>query len=78
MENRPDQREVGFVTDDEVQYGAEEISLEQDLRPELASVSAWIATQTAGQTLEDGTEDDEGSDIGSVDLRTMSNGFKDD
>ena len=41
----------------------------------IASVNAWIAAQTAGQVHE--AEDDEVSDIGSVDLGTTSDGFGD-
>jgi len=78
----PEQPEADLVNDDGINYGAEEVELEEDLKAELAAEEAKAggedeemagAEETAGAK-----EEDEDSDAGSEDLEAESSGSEDE
>lgn len=81
----PEQPEADTVEDDGVNYGAEEVELEEGLRAELAAAEASKegedeemagADDTAGA--KDKDDDDDDDDAGSEDLEAESSGSEDE
>lgn len=78
----PEQPEADIVEDDGVNYGAEEVELEEGLKAELAAAEAEKgedeemagADETAGPKV----KDDDDSDAGSEDLEAESSGSDDE
>ena len=75
----PDQPEADIGTDEGLNYGAEEVELEEGLKAELAQLPAEEDEEMegAGETAGAKADDDE-SDAGSEDLEAESSGSEDE
>ncbi len=79
----PEQPEADVVEDDGVNYGAEEVELEEGLKAELAAEEAKAGGEDeemagAEETAGGAKEEDEDSDAGSEDLEAESSGSEDE